>query len=265
MLIYRPVKTNRITQEFGEDNVCTQIMDSGQAYVPYKTINMPSNGVCPTGYASLYKTLGVDGHTGTDFACNYKEPVHFNVKAEDQDGNPMKWEILKTSSVTAGYGVMVRSLKPIPLEESPVAVGNSMDLIGRQYTQLGGAVHHMFYFGHLAEPSFLKDRQIITVGDKIGLAGTTGASTGVHVHHDRRICGTNDGAPFMYLDGDSDFKGRLPINNYYVNKFVLERTMKPTQPNDSKQLRELQLQVIALSKQAIYLLRAIIANKAKQS
>lgn len=221
MKIFRPVKTNRIGQVFGENKACTLIQD-GAPKIPFDTISMPASGKCPQGYESLYNALGVKGHTGIDFTTYYKEPIYFNVDAKDVNDKDIEWEIMKTYSPSGGYGVLVRSLSPIPQDESPIAEGASLNLIKRQYDTLAGAVHFMFYFGHLAEPSKLKDKSKIKFGSFLGYANSTGASTGNHVHFHMSVCGTNDDSPFFYLDGDSDYKGRLDPIQWFENEEALE-------------------------------------------
>lgn len=220
--IYKPVK-GRMTQKYGESRACALTLpDSDEIAFPCKVISKPKNGKCPTGYTSLYEALGLKGHAGEDFCTTKREPQYFDIYAEDQQGNEVEWEIMKTNSPSAGHGILIRSLKPIPLKKAPEQAGASLNLTKRQYDRLGGAVHLMRYYGHFDEASNLRDRQVIKCGDKVGLSGTTGLSSGVHVHRHLMVCGTNEMNPFFYLDGDSDMKGRINEQEWYDDTFVLD-------------------------------------------
>ena len=213
MRIYRPVKTDRISQRYGENNVCAKIHTDGKPILPFKIVNK-TNGSCPNGFKDFYKLLGLRGHAGTDFVADKREPVYFDIDAG------VEWEAIPTFSATAGHGVLIRSLEPIPLDEAPVVEGATFNLIKRQYEELGGKVHLMRYYGHFDEATHLTSRQRVKFGDKVGLAGTSGASTGVHVHRHLFVCGPNDQNPFFYLDGDSDMKGRIDEDQWFENRFV---------------------------------------------
>lgn len=221
MKIYRPIKTNNITQKFGENNVCTELLPSGEPVVPFRTTNK-KNGKCPDGYDSLYETLGVVGHAGTDFKAWKGEPIYFDIDAYDANGKAIEWEAFPQSSVSGGYGILIRSRQPIELKKAPIAPGASLNLIERQYTQLGGAVHLMRYYGHMDKPTHLKTGDKVKFGQKVGVSGTTGASTGVHVHRHLLVCGTNEVNPWFYLDGDSDYKGRIDESSWFENEYVLD-------------------------------------------
>lgn len=213
MQIYRPVKTNRITQHFGENNACARVDDNGNAIIPYQIVTK-SGTTCPSGYKGLYELLGMKGHAGIDFDAKRREPIYFDI---DIDG--IEWEAQPIYSESGGYGVLIRSKQPIPLDKAPEMPGASLNLVKRQYDALGG-VHLMRYYGHLDEATHLKSRQSVKFGDFVGLAGTTGASSGVHVHRHLVVCGPNVQNPFFYLDGDSDYKGRIDESEWLKEDFA---------------------------------------------
>ena len=223
MKIYRPIRTDRLTQKYGEDNVCALKNSDGKIKMPSVTINKPSGG-CPAGYGSLYQLLGTKGHSGTDFAANHREPIYFDIDAG------VEWEVMSLFSATGGHGVLVRSKEPIPLDKAPNQPGALLNLSKRQYDALGGRVHLMRYYGHMNEATTLKNNSKVELGDFIGYAGTSGASTGTHVHRHLLVCGTNEVNPFFYLDGDSDYKGRIDEDEFFENVFVNDREEAPLTP-----------------------------------
>jgi len=95
--------------------------------------------------------------------------------------------------------------------------------------------------------------QSIKLGQKVGLAGNSGLGTGVHLHRHLLVCSENENAPFFYLDGDSDYKGRIDEDKWFINEYA------------GNQIEQLQLRVINLANQAITLLRKMILwKKSKQ-
>lgn len=216
MHIYRPVKTNRITQRFGENNACARVDDSGNAITPYQIVTK-SGATCPSGYKGLYELLGMKGHAGIDFKASKREPIYFDI---DIDG--IDWEAQPIYSESGGYGVLIRSLQPVPLDKAPDMPGATLNLVKRQYEANNGAVHLMRYYGHMDEATHLKSRQRVKFGDFVGLAGTSGASSGVHVHRHLVVCGPNTQNPFFYLDGDSDYKGRIDETEWLKEDFARE-------------------------------------------
>jgi len=244
MYIGRPVKTNNITQLFGESKVCTRT-ESGVVVFPYDTAGK-KDGVCPFNYIDLYEHLGMKGHAGLDLKAYRGEPIYFDIKAD------VEWECRPMYSSSTGYGILIRSKQPIPLTKCPVMPGASMNLAERQYRKLGG-VHLMRYFGHMNEATFLKDKDSVKYGQLVGYAGTTGASTGVHVHRHLLV---SDETSWFYLDGDSDYKGRFDESEWFTNTFVGD-------DDDSQEIRGLQLTVIQLATQVISLLERLIAAKRK--
>jgi len=243
--VYRPVKSNRVGQRFGESKACALALPSGKLAFPYKVVSKKNNK-CPVGYVSLYEALGSKGHAGEDYGANHREPIHFDIDAKDMDGNPMEWEVMGGYSPSTGHNILIRSLKPVKLENAPVAEGASLNLIQRMYERLGGGVHLMRFYGHMDEPTHLKNRQKIKFGDKVGLSGTTGMSSGVHVHRHLLVCGTNDENPFFYLDGDSHYKGRINEEQWFINDFAFEvRTLQERANKLAWQALNLAMQLLA--------------------
>jgi len=71
MTIYRPIKTNRLNQSFGDSKVCVTRL--GKVISKYPHTN---EGVCPLGTKDLYESLGMKGHSGEDWALYRGEPVY---------------------------------------------------------------------------------------------------------------------------------------------------------------------------------------------
>ena len=65
-----------------------------------------------------------------------------------------------------------------------------------------------FYFAHLSEV-FVKQGQRVKVGDKIGVEGSTGNSTGSHLHYEVRIEPSN--ATFLDVSKISGIPNRLGV------------------------------------------------------
>jgi len=245
MKVGRPVKTNNITQLFGENKVCTKV-EGGSVVIPYSAISKRDE-VCPINYVDLYEALGVKGHTGTDFKAYRGEPIYFDIDAD------VEWECTPTYSGSAGHGILIRSKQPVKLDRCPEVTGASLNMIKRQYKKLGGAVHIMRYFGHMDKATIHKPKTPIKYGQLVGYAGTSGFSTGTHVH--RHIL-VSDETSWFYIDGDSDYKGRFDETHWFTNTFVGD-------DDNSQQIKGLQLTVIQLATQVISLLEKLIAAKRK--
>lgn len=211
-----PVKTNRLTQGFGENNACVVLDANNEPYKPFRVVNA-IQGTCPVGTVSLYNYLGTPGHAGYDYAAYRGEPVHFDIDTGTQN---VEWEAIPIESPEGGVGVLIRSLQPVKLDTAPEMPGASLHLVRQEYERWGGAVHLMRYFGHLTRHNLTQERQRIKTGDIVGFAGDSGATTGVHVHRHLLVVGANNEGPFFYKDGDSDYKGRVREDKYMVNQFI---------------------------------------------
>lgn len=211
MIICRPVRTARITQKVGENKTCARVNSDGSFVTPYQTIPR-LGGSCPSGYDSLYKNY--KGHTGTDFATYYKEPIYFNFL-----DSGVTWEAKPTWSSSGGHGVFVRSLEPVSFDALPKLCGGSLRMVERQYQKLGGKLYIMVYYGHLHSVG-VRDGDTVTAGTFLGYADSTGASTGHHVHYSERISDISN--PFFWLDGDNGYAGVHDFSQWYEDVYILD-------------------------------------------
>lgn len=245
MKIYRPIKTNWITQVFGENKPCVQIGADGKATTPFVIKNFP-NDICPVGYKKFYPEIGMKGHNGIDMASYYGESVYFNVEEN------VEWEASTEIDRDGGIGVNVRSKQPIALASLPKEMIGSMNLAQRQYDKLDGKVYLFFRYWHLKGVN-VYDKQPVKLGQVIGWTDSTGASSGNHLHFGAKV---SDETSWFTLDGDNGYTGAFDPMPWYENKFVLD-----AEENNNGNIQELQLTVIQLANKAIYLLKQLIAAK----
>lgn len=151
--IYRPLLTNRLTQHFGENKACQ--------YPNGKIVSKKSN-ICPAGSVDFYKAMGMKGHSGQDWAAWHGEPIYH---AATFDGK-MKIE----KDFQGGIGVDVISLEP-------VQIGDYTGHVKCRYWHLKAPIGH--------------DGKIVKLGEVIGLADNTGASSGDHLHFGVKKCDEN--------------------------------------------------------------------------
>lgn len=149
MQIYRPIKSDRVTQGFGENKACLDRM------MKIATVN--SAGFCPAGYQSLYRMLGMLGHNGIDIASYDGEPCYFSTLDDTE------WFAKNETDGRGGVGVEIISTTPIDGE------------------------YVKFIFWHLKK-SLVADGQKVIFGQKIGLCDNTGYSTGPHLHWGMKYC-----------------------------------------------------------------------------
>lgn len=217
MKIYRPVKSNIISQGFGENNACAKTHIDGSPVEPF-IIKTATNNFCPIGYKKFYPLIGMLGHNGIDYATTHGEPVFFNV-----DIPGITWLASTEVDRDGGIGVNIRSEQPISLTSLPPQARGSLNLIQRQYEKLGGKVYLKFKFWHLKKVN-VHDKKPVTIGDLIGWADSTGASSGDHVHVGMKV---SDEHSWFSLDGDNGYNGALDFTTYFENKFVLDVLYTP--------------------------------------
>ncbi len=227
MKIYRPIKTNRIVQLFGENKPCCLIDTSGKAITPY-IIKTSIDNVCPIGYTKFYPILNLKGHNGIDLASYTGELVYFNIDA------PVEWEATVEIDKDGGIGVRVRSKQPISLGKFPTELVASMNLARRQYDAQGGRLYVQFIFWHLSQV-LVYDRQSVILGQQIGIAGSTGASSGPHVHFAPKA---TDATSWFTIDGDNGYMGAFDPMPWFENKFVLDILKQPNQTEIVKGLQK---------------------------
>lgn len=162
--LFRPLISNAITQNYGANLACIY---------PNGKVTSKRGNVCPSGSVEMYPSMGMKGHSGVDYKAWHGEPIYH---AGDYEG-VMKIE----KDFSGGIGVDVISLKPITVEETRN---------GKRYVYTG---HVKCRYWHLKAPVGY-DGKIVKLGEQIGLADNTGASSGDHLHFGVKKC-DKDGAP----------------------------------------------------------------------
>lgn len=158
---YRPLRTNYLTQGFNESKACAKTNISGQMIRPPKVVGTHT-GICPAGYKNLYHLMGMKNHNGEDYLAWLAEPLYHGANF---DG----W--MKTERDSAGgIGVDVVSNEPLLYCEEC-----------KQYHYVKARYWHL-------QDTIGYDGRKIKMGDVIGLAGSTGASSGVHLHLGYKWC-----------------------------------------------------------------------------
>ena len=169
--LYRPVKFWNVGQRFGEDKLCT----NGTSYKSKKT-----EATCPVGYYSLYKNLGLAGHTGLDIGCYRGQPVLCSA-----EGTVV--EISTEKERGLGVGVLTK--------------------VGTRFFK-----HTYWHF----EGNSVKLGQKVEVGDLLGWADSTGLSSGDHLHFQLKETDSK-GYPKNYENG---YKGAIDPEPYLFDEFA---------------------------------------------
>lgn len=194
-LVYlRPIKSNNITQHFGENTVCAQLMPGGFPYKPYRLADKKGN-TCPVGYGDFYKLIGMRGHNGQDNAAWHLEPVYhcgmykgWMQTAHDADG---------------GLNVMVVSNDPLV----PCTAGCP-----------AGTIHHILTIYAHGGKAVGYEKLAVSPGQNIMLADNTGDSAGDHCHWAPKWCDP-DGTQ-IHLD--NGYNGAFDPGPYFTNTFILD-------------------------------------------
>ena len=191
--MYRPVKSNYLAQDFGENKACCKADERGLPIRPFVIQSTSTDGVCPIGYMSFYPSIGMKGHNGKDWKSWHGEPVYFPCEF---DG----W-LRHASDLDGGIGVDIISNGQILRDEN----GNL------QYIKWRGW-HGLKVTG--------VEGQKIKMGDLVMLADSTGASSGDHLHESLKWCD-------QYGNGikqDNGYQGAIPPKFFeQENIFVGER------------------------------------------
>lgn len=137
---------------------------------------------------SKYEALGLKfGHNGIDFPCPLGEPILWN-------GYDIEGKVVKLSTeVNEGLGVVV--------------ITEDKD----------GIFQHIFW--HLKEIK-CQVGQVLNSGDLIGLADSTGFSTGNHLHWGLKEMYKNDMGQFVVKDPDNGYLGSIDPTPFSRDIFI---------------------------------------------
>lgn len=229
LILYRPLISNKVTQQWGVNRACQY---------PNGKIVAKSGSTCPAGSYDFYKSMGMKGHSGVDYAAWSGEPIFH---AAIWDGY-MKIE----KDWAGGIGVDVISLKEIEFDE----IRN-----GIKYRYKG---HVKCRYWHLKAPVGY-DGKVVKLGDTIGLADNTGASSGDHLHFGVKKCDKDGNA----LEPNNGYVGTFNhepyMNNSIDAKTAAEQLNIPPLPLSEQEKKEIYSQLSAAQR----LLNALLELKRK--
>ena len=194
MKLYRPLKSNYLTQGFSDNLACVKTGESGKAIFPYQVLTGIYPSSCPINSTKLYSLLGLKSHGGYDLACWFKEPIYHSGEFEGW----MKTEI----DNAGGIGVDIISNEKFDCTEGC----------------LEGVKHNIkLRYWHLAEVVGF-DKKPIKMGDLIGLGDSTGLSSGNHLHWSLKWCDESGSA----IHNNNGWFGAFDQTPFYEDVFVLD-------------------------------------------
>lgn len=226
MKIYRPISSDWKTQEFGANQACIATKPWGGVRYPVHIISKRGN-ICPAGYTDFYKSIGMLGHNGEDWAAWEREPCYFPVSLPEAGG----WWSTDASDSSGGIGVDVISKKPVTLN--------------------GRTDHIKFRFWHLAEA--IKDTDV-ELGEIIGYCGNTGASSGTHLHWSVKWCDKDGTAK----EKDNGYLGAWDFSAFYKDTFILDYLGKEQKLTQRQQLKQIALKIRKAFYQVSVLLKKVL-------
>lgn len=205
--MYRPLLSNRITQRFGDNKAC--ITGAG------KVIGVA--GTCPANTWPFYPSIGMKGHNGIDYGAFRGEQVFH---AGTYDG----W-MMTERDPNGGIGVNVVSNEPVKLRD-------------------GREVYVKTRYWHL-KTSIGHDRKQVRLGEIIGLADNTGASSGDHLHFGIKVCDKNG----VSLEPNNEYNGAFDPTPYIDNttdaksaaEYLYRKVPKLSEKERSEMLSQLSL------------------------
>lgn len=189
LLIYRPIVSNSLAQKFGENKACV---------TSSRKIIGQSGGKCPAGSIPFYQSLGMKGHNGMDWGAIHGEKVYH---AGVFDG----WMRVEKDS-QGGIGVDVVSNEPITyiVKDEKGELQEMETYLKLRYWHLKTPIGH--------------DKKQVKLGEIIGLADNTGASSGDHVHFGLKPC-TKEGKTLFPNNGYTGCIDPLPYMDITVDAF----------------------------------------------
>jgi len=182
--LFRPTRSKRISQHFGENRACS--------YPNGKIVGKQGHN-CPAGSVDFYKSIGMLAHNGQDIPGILGEDV---VHAGTFDGY-MKIE----SDYSGGLGVDVISNVELFFEgKAPKGLTTFVNKKTHKGV-IGFTCYVKVRYWHLhAQIGY--DGKNVSFGQTVGLMGSTGASSGTHLHWSWKFC--------------NEFgRNLLPNNGYY--------------------------------------------------
>jgi len=208
--IYRFLKTNRLTQGFGENKACIKVKTTpfGPQVIWPLIVRGKFGSLCLIGYKDFYSWyLNLLGHPGEDWKAYRGEPLYF---AADLD--TVWWA---KSEADIGVRLDVYSAQRVKVEKLPPQVGEEAR---KEWKNNDGYMYIKFVFAHLkdilwAEEKIktrkvldngeMEEKPIVKFGYQIGWCNNTGASSGDHVHVSMKFVSSKGST----LDRDNKYNG----------------------------------------------------------
>lgn len=210
MKIYKPIRNSSISQHFGENRACKY---------PNGTIVGKRGNLCPGNSVDFYKSIGMLGHNGTDWACPYRAVDYFNVEADT------KWEARYDGDFAGGLGLDIYSL-------SPIEIKNASKILGQEalayYKEKGwydevedDCLCYIKRRGWHYDQFLVKDGEEVWVGKALAHCDSTGSSSNDHLHENYKIVDENRNS----LDKDNGYFGafKLPFSNEFVLDYLKKK------------------------------------------
>ncbi len=169
---------------------------------------------CPVGYKDFYTSIGMKGHNGEDWDCWRGEPIYFPV---DFGEFWIKTEIDRDGGIGA-------------------------NAISKEQFE---GTHLKFKFWH-EKGLAVYDNQTVKLGSLIGWGGSTGKSSGPHLHWSMKRC-DKDG---NVIDKNNGYTGAIDFRPYFENIFIL----------DILDIREKTLTIVQQTEKLIYQVRQFISR-----
>lgn len=197
--VYRPIKTDRITQKFGEEKAMVKLGSNGLPIRPFIVKGVPASGI-PAGWTGFYTAIGMKGHNGQDNSAWNGEPLYFSVEIEG-----VTWHSTGTHIDADG--------------------GIGVDVVSDQEVEIDGVKSYIkFRFWHLKDVT-VKEGEAVRLGQLIGHCDNTGASSGSHLHWSLKRC-TKEG---WSTESGNGYYGATDFSEKYENVFVLDVLQVKTQ------------------------------------
>lgn len=194
--LFHPVKPFSLTQSFGANIPCAE--KNNLPVSKKMVISGKDNDTCPIGFEKFYPLLGLKGHNGLDLQATRWQRVY-----NSQEGTVIEVQ----TEEQRGLGVSVMTNKKYFCRET----GNQEFFVMRYWHLASINVH-------------LGDK--IEVGELIGLADSTGYSTGDHLHFELkpveilRVEGVN--VKTLNVLQNNGFYGAVDAMPYMENIYALD-------------------------------------------
>lgn len=216
-MIYRPIRTNRLNQGFGENQACIKTEIRNGAIIASFPMRIMSKiaGFCLPGYKNFYTWyLNMKGHNGEDWKVYHGEPLYF--------GADMGTDWYAKSEADIGVRLDIYSLSRVKIEKLPSQAGPQAI---QEWKNNDGMMYVKFVHAHLKDILWANEKintikgehPIVKFGYQIGWADNTGASSGDHLHISLKFVDLEG----TTLDKNNGYNGAFDFREIgFENEFV---------------------------------------------